>query len=47
MVERVRVEREAGATYQAIAEGLNADGVETAQGGRKWWPSTVRAVAVR
>jgi hypothetical protein len=28
----------------AIAAALNADGVATAQGGRQWWPSTVRAV---
>lgn len=47
IVERIRAERKAGSTYAAIAEGLNGDGVETAQGGRRWWPSTVRAVAVR
>lgn len=40
-------EREAGATYAAIADGMNSDGIPTAQGGVKWWPSTVRAVAVR
>ena len=28
-------------------DGLNAEGLRTAQGGREWWPSTVRAVFVR
>jgi hypothetical protein len=30
-----------------IANGLTANGVPTAHGGRRWWPSTVRAVALR
>ena len=30
-----------------IARALTAEGVPTAHGGRKWWPSTVRAVLVR
>jgi DNA invertase Pin-like site-specific DNA recombinase len=34
-----------GATLQAIADRLNADGVATAQGGRRWWPSTVSGLA--
>jgi hypothetical protein len=27
----------------AIAEALNDERVPTAQGGERWWPSTVRA----
>jgi len=30
--------------FQAIADGLNRDGVPTAQGGRLWRPSSVQAV---
>ena len=29
---------------QAIADLLNAEGVPTAYGGAKWWPSTVGKV---
>ncbi len=39
---RIVAERAAGRTLAAIAEGLNADQVATAQGGRRWYPSTVR-----
>lgn len=42
-VARIRSERENGATYRAIAERLNADGVATAQGGT-WHAATVRKV---
>ncbi len=41
---RIIDERESGSTLTAIADGLNRDDVATAQGGVKWWPSTVRAV---
>jgi DNA invertase Pin-like site-specific DNA recombinase len=44
-VDRIVRERKAGATWTAIADGLNLDGVATGQGGRKWWPATVRSVA--
>jgi DNA invertase Pin-like site-specific DNA recombinase len=44
IVRRIVREREKGATLQAIADGLNRDRVPTAQGGRQWWPATVRAV---
>lgn len=40
---RVVAEREAGRSLRAIADGLTADGVATARGGR-WHASTVRAV---
>lgn len=43
VVLRVIREREAGRTLQAIADGLKADGIATAQGG-VWAPSNVRAV---
>lgn len=44
VVERIKGERAARLTLTAIAEGLNRDGVPTAQGGAKWYPSTVKAV---
>jgi DNA invertase Pin-like site-specific DNA recombinase len=40
--ERIAGEREGGKSLAAIAAALNDDGVATAQGGRQWWPSTVR-----
>jgi DNA invertase Pin-like site-specific DNA recombinase len=46
VVERIREERKGGASLPKIAAGLNADGVPTAQGGRRWYPSTVRAVLI-
>ena len=44
VVNRILREREQGQDLAAIAEGLNRDGVPTAQGGQRWYPSTVRAV---
>jgi DNA invertase Pin-like site-specific DNA recombinase len=41
-MERIRRERAAGKSLAAIANGLNADRVPTAQGGRRWYPATVR-----
>lgn len=41
--ERIVNERTEGKTLAAIAEGLNAEGVPTARGGAKWYPSTVKA----
>ena len=41
--ERIRRQRAAGMTLTAIAEALNASKTPTAQGGRQWYPSTVRA----
>jgi DNA invertase Pin-like site-specific DNA recombinase len=40
---RIVAEREAGRSFAAIARQLNAESVPTGQGGRQWWPSTVRA----
>lgn len=47
VVARIVSERKAGRTLQAIADGLNDDGVPTAQGGSQWWPSTVGALVRR
>ncbi|HUY56563.1 MAG TPA: recombinase family protein [Candidatus Micrarchaeaceae archaeon] len=44
VVARIASEREAGRTLQAIADGLNRDGIATAHGGAAWWPSTVGKV---
>lgn len=46
VVERIVAAREAGGTWSAIARELNEDGVPTAQGGRRWYPATVRYVAL-
>jgi DNA invertase Pin-like site-specific DNA recombinase len=42
--KRIAAERKAGHSFAAIAASLNEEQVPTAQGGRQWWPSTVRAV---
>jgi len=42
---RVRAERAAGLTFQAIADALNAEAVPTAHGGQRWYASTVRGAA--
>ncbi len=42
VIERIRRERAAGNSLAAIANGLNADRIPTAQGGRRWYPATVR-----
>jgi DNA invertase Pin-like site-specific DNA recombinase len=44
VVNRVKREHDQGRTLAAIATGLNEDQIPTAQGGKQWWPSTVRAV---
>jgi DNA invertase Pin-like site-specific DNA recombinase len=47
VVERIARERAAGLSLPKIAEGLNRDGVKTAQGGQQWYASTVRGVLER
>ena len=42
VIERIRRERAAGKSLTAIANGLNADLIPTAQGGRRWYPATIR-----
>lgn len=44
--ERIKAERDAGVSYNAIAQALSAEGIPTAHGGKMWYPSTVRAVHV-
>jgi DNA invertase Pin-like site-specific DNA recombinase len=41
---RIKRRRKAGASLTKIADELNRDRVPTAQGGRRWYASTVRAV---
>jgi len=43
-VRRIHAERREGLTYQAIADGLNREGVPTPQGGTEWRPGTIRAI---
>ncbi len=41
VVNRVVQEREQGRSLRAIADGLNRDGITSAQGGKQWYASTV------
>ena len=41
---RILDERRNGRTFQAIADGLIADGIFTARGKKRWYAATVRAV---
>lgn len=47
IVDRIERERGAGRTWQAIADGLEADGIATGQGGTRWRPSSVSSVLKR
>ena len=47
IVQRVRAGHAAGQTLAQIARDLNRIGTPTSHGGRRWWPSTVRAVLSR
>ncbi len=47
VITRIRQQRAAGSSLAEIARALNSDNVPTAQGGRQWWPSTVRVVLDR
>jgi hypothetical protein len=47
VVARIHAERAAGKSLHQIAADLNTDGTPTAHGGRRWWPSSVRAVLSR
>lgn len=44
VVARIVADRDAGATWQEIADDLMADAVPTAQGGACWYPASVRKV---
>jgi DNA invertase Pin-like site-specific DNA recombinase len=43
LVERIAAMRAANMTLSAIAEQLNAEGVSTLRGGKKWRPSSIQA----
>ena len=45
VVQRILVARRQGNTWAQIAARLNDDKVPTAQGGKSWYPATVRSVA--
>lgn len=47
VMARIVAERAAGKSLPAIAQGLDSDAIPTAQGGRRWYASTVRAVLNR
>ena len=47
VIADIRHEHAHGATLAEIARRLDRDGIPTGQGGRHWWPSTVRAVLQR
>ena len=44
VVARIVTDRASGVSFGKIAAALNADGVPTAQGGKRWYPATVKAV---
>jgi len=46
VAQRIVHARARGATYRTIAAELDAEAIPTPQGGRSWWPSTVRHVAM-
>jgi hypothetical protein len=47
VASRIEQEYGLGKSLGQIARDLNAAGVRTAQGGRQWWPSTVRSILLR
>jgi hypothetical protein len=47
VVARIRLEYARGRSLGEIARALTDDRIATAHGGRRWWPSTVRAVLLR
>jgi hypothetical protein len=47
LVEEIHPAHKAGGSLAQIARELNAAGTPTAQGGARWWPSTVRAALDR
>jgi DNA invertase Pin-like site-specific DNA recombinase len=47
VIARIVTERAAGKSLSAIAAGLDSDAVPTAQGGRRWYSSTVKTVLNR
>ena len=46
IVERIIDDRSRGESWSAITRSLDEEGVPTAQGGKSWYPATVRKVAL-
>lgn len=46
VADRIRGDHAAGESWSAIARALTSEGVPTAQGGLRWYPATVRYVAL-
>jgi hypothetical protein len=44
VTRRILAERASGRTFQAIADGLIADGIPTARGKKLWFPATIKAL---
>jgi DNA invertase Pin-like site-specific DNA recombinase len=47
VLDLIAEQRRSGASYAKIADTLNAQSVPTAQGGAKWYPSTVQQTMAR
>jgi hypothetical protein len=47
VMRRIQRQRARGDSLRAIADSLNRDKVETAQGGVRWYAATVRHVLLR
>jgi hypothetical protein len=47
VVARIRREHAQGSSLAEIAHRLNRDDIPTGEGGRQWWPSTVRVILSR
>jgi hypothetical protein len=47
VVDRIRLDYGRGRSLGEIARDLGEEGVPTAHGGLRWWPSTVRSVVLR
>lgn len=47
ILARILCEHAAGRSLAEIAREFNSDKVATSQGGRQWWPSTIRSILTR
>lgn len=46
-VDKLAALKRQGYGWRMIAAKMNAAGIATVGGGRKWWPGTVRAILLR
>jgi DNA invertase Pin-like site-specific DNA recombinase len=46
IADRILAMREQGLSYERIGQALDAEGIPTAIGGKRWWPMTVRSAAL-